>query len=75
MTAVLRPTLARCLWTTPLFAAVAVMVTFLARSIFDMQPVMQENTFLTVAYIFGSIGFIVGIGGMDYWWTWITGCC
>jgi cytochrome c oxidase subunit 1 len=73
MTAVLRPTLARCLWTTPLFAAVAVMVTFLARSIFDMQPVMQENTFLTVAYIFGSVGFIVGIGGMDYWWTWITG--
>ena len=73
MTTALRPTLARCLWTAPLFAVVAVLVTIAARATFDMQPVIQETTLLTVAYIFGSVGFVVGIGGMDYWWTWIIG--
>ena len=73
MTTALRPTLARCVWTTPLFAALAVFVTIAARATFDMQPVIQETTLLTVAYIFGSVGFVVGIGGMDYWWTWIIG--
>ena len=73
MTSALRPTLARCLWTAPLFALVAVFVTIAARATFGMDPVFQETTLLTVAYIFGGVGFIVGIGGMDYWWTWIVG--
>ncbi|MFM9125351.1 MAG: cbb3-type cytochrome c oxidase subunit I, partial [Actinomycetota bacterium] len=36
-------------------------------------PVMQWSTLVTVAYIFGAVGFVVGIGGFDYWWPWIIG--
>ena len=43
MTTALRPTLARCLWTAPLFAVVAVLVTIAARATFNMQPVIQET--------------------------------
>ena len=73
MTAVLKPTLARCLWVAPAFAALAILITVAARSIFGMTPVLQESTLLTVAYIAGGIGFIVGIGGFDYWFTWMKG--
>ena len=73
MTAVLKPTLARCLWVAPAFAALAILLTVAARSIFGMTPVLQESTLLTVAYIAGGIGFLVGIGGFDYWFTWMRG--
>ncbi len=73
MTSVLKPTLARCLWTAPAFAALAVLLTTIARATFGMTPVLQEDTLLTVSYIAGGIGFIVGIGGFDYWWTWMAG--
>ena len=54
MTSALRPTLARCLWMAPLFAALAVFVTIAVRAIFGMTPVSPETTLLTVAYIFGA---------------------
>ena len=73
MTAALRPTLARTLWTAPAFAAIAVMLVVVARAIFGMDPVVSPILMVTVAYIAGPVGFLVGIGGFDYWWTWIKG--
>ncbi len=73
MTTALKPTLARCLWTTPLFAVIAALAVVIVRNVLGMDPVVQMSTLLTFAYIFGSIGFIVGIGGFDYWWKWIIG--
>ncbi len=73
MTTALKPTLARCLWTTPLFAVIGALIVVVARLLVGMDPVLQESTMTTVAYIAGAVGFIVGIGGFDYWWTWIVG--
>jgi hypothetical protein len=73
VTAALRPTLARTLWTAPAFAAIAVLMVVVARAFFGMDPVVSPILLVTVAYIAGPVGFLVGIGGFDYWWTWIKG--
>ncbi|MFM8612144.1 MAG: cbb3-type cytochrome c oxidase subunit I [Actinomycetota bacterium] len=73
MTTALKPNLARCVWTSVLFAVIAMLVAASVRQIVGMDPVMQWSTLVTVAYIFGAVGFVVGIGGFDYWWPWIIG--
>jgi cytochrome c oxidase subunit 1 len=73
VTAVLRPSLARCLWVAPAFAVAAMLLVVLARAYFGMDPVVSPLLLVTVAYIAGPIGFLVGIGSFDYWWTWIKG--
>jgi cytochrome c oxidase subunit 1 len=73
MTTALKPNLARCVWTSALFAVIAMLVTASVRQILGMDPVIEWSVLVTVAYIFGAVGFIVGIGGFDYWWPWIIG--
>src|SRR5690348_18497856 len=38
-----------------------------------MEPIWQQNTLLTVGWIAGSVAFLVGIGGFDYWARWMVG--
>jgi cytochrome c oxidase subunit 1 len=73
MSAFLRPTLARCLWTTPLVAGLFMALTLALRSLFDMQPLFHSHSLLVVGYFMGVFGFIIGIGGFDYWWRWMRG--
>lgn len=73
MTTALKPNLARCVWTSALFAVIAMLATAAVRQILGMDPVIEWSVLVTFAYIFGAVGFIVGIGGFDYWWPWIIG--
>jgi cytochrome c oxidase subunit 1 len=43
------------------------------RAIAGMEPLYNEQVSVTAATIFGVMGFLIGMGCFDYWWTWIRG--
>jgi cytochrome c oxidase subunit 1 len=71
----LRPNLARCLWVTPFASLVAMTLVVGIRTIAGMK-VWDETVpqqMLTVGYLAGVIGFLIGIGAFDTWFPWMIG--
>ncbi len=73
MNAFLRPTLARCLWTTPLTSLLFMSLTLAIRSTLDMQPIWAGQVLLAVAFLSAPLGFMIGIGAFDTWFPWMLG--
>jgi cytochrome c oxidase subunit I len=73
MTVFLRPNLARCLWTTPLSSAIFMSLTLAIRHGVGMHPIWDPQQMLTIFYLAGVLGFLIGIGAFDTWFPWMLG--
>jgi cytochrome c oxidase subunit 1 len=73
MRVLMRPNLLRAAWVAALSAYLVVLLTIAIRSAVGMDPVWQQNTLVTVGWIAGAFGFLIGIGGFDYWARWMIG--
>ncbi len=73
MSVFVRPTLGRALWMTPLGAALALIGTILVRQTLDMTPIWDQEVVLVLMWIGSFLGFLIGIGGFDYWSRWMIG--
>src|SRR5262249_9323221 len=49
-----------------------VLVVFL-RAVFGLDPLWEEQVYVTSTAIFGVLGFLVGIGVFDWWGRWMIG--
>ncbi|HJZ60524.1 MAG TPA: cbb3-type cytochrome c oxidase subunit I, partial [Miltoncostaeaceae bacterium] len=49
-----------------------VLVVFL-RAVFGLDPLWEEQVYVTSTAIFGVLGFLVGIGCFDWWGRWMIG--
>ncbi len=73
MNVFLRPNLARCLWVAPLTALIVMCLTLALRHLFGMTPIFDSEQMITVGYLGGVIGFLIGIGAFDTWFPWMLG--
>ena len=62
-----RPGWYRVLWTTPLFFAIGCGLVTLIRWAAHWDPVWKGQPITTVALVTVPIGFLVGLGGFDFW--------
>jgi cytochrome c oxidase subunit 1 len=69
----LRPNLARCLWVTPFVSLIFMSLTLFIRHWVGMTPIFDSEQMLTVGYIAGVFGFLIGIGAFDTWFPWMMG--
>ena len=63
----------RALWFTPLFGFFWLGVTCLIRSAADWHPIWAAAPIVTVSLVVFPLGFLVGIGGFDYWLYYMSG--
>ena len=73
MNVFLRPNLARCLWVTPFVSLIFMSLTLFIRHWVGMTPIFDSQQMLTVGYIAGVFGFLIGIGAFDTWFPWMIG--
>ena len=57
----------RVLWVTPIFIGIGFALPGLIRWLADWQPIWKGQVILTVQLVTVPLGFLVGIGGFDYW--------
>src|SRR5207342_256561 len=57
----------RVLWVTPIFIGIGFLIPGLIRWLADWQPIWKGQVLLTVQLVTAPLGFLVGIGGFDYW--------
>jgi cytochrome c oxidase subunit I len=69
----LRPNLARCIWTTPLVSGLFMSLTLAIRHIYGGVPIYNFQVLMTVGYIAGIFGFLIGIGAFETWFPWMIG--
>ncbi|HUK98516.1 MAG TPA: cytochrome c oxidase subunit I [Gaiellaceae bacterium] len=62
-----RPGWLRALWTTPLFFGIGIALVCGFRWLFGWDPIWDGVPILTVELVTTPLGFLVGIGGFDYW--------
>src|SRR3954447_23948600 len=63
----------RVLWTTPLFFALGMGLVVLIRWLAGWDPLLDREVILTVELVAVPLGFLVGLGGFDYWAYYATG--
>ena len=68
----LGPNLLRGAWVTVAVAAVCFGVVTALRAIQGLTPI-EGSPVVTVILLFAPLGFLVGIGGFDYWGKWMIG--
>jgi cytochrome c oxidase subunit I len=68
----LRPNLLRGLWAAAATGAFFFGLVVLIRAIQDL-PLFEGSPIVTVILLFAPLGFLVGIGGFDYWGKWMIG--
>ena len=69
----LAPGYVRCLWTIPLFFGIGAGLVTLIRWLEGWHPVWDGQVMLGVQLVTVPLGFLVGIGGFDYWARWAIG--
>src|SRR4051812_41587544 len=57
----------RVLWVTPIFIGIGFALPGLIRWLADWQPIWKGQVLLSVQLVTAPLGFLVGIGGFDYW--------
>jgi cytochrome c oxidase subunit 1 len=57
----------RVLWVVPIFIGIGFAIPGLIRWLADWQPIWKGQVILTVQLVTAPLGFLVGIGGFDYW--------
>jgi cytochrome c oxidase subunit I len=63
----------RVLWLTPLSFAFATALVAGARKGLGYEPILAAEPWLTTLMVVVPLGFLVAIGGFDYWAYWISG--
>ena len=63
----------RVLWLAPLSFAFATLLVIGARAALGYQPLWELQVLITVWTVIVPLGFLVAIGGFDYWAYWISG--
>jgi cytochrome c oxidase subunit 1 len=63
----------RVLWVTPLSFALATAAVAAARAGLGYEPLLAGQPWITTLLTVVPLGFLVGIGGFDYWAYWISG--
>src|SRR5215216_1425342 len=63
----------RVLWTIPLFGGFGIGLVCLIRWLADWHPFWSGGPLVTVELVTIPIGFLVGIGGFDYWAYYASG--
>ena len=68
-----KPGFIRCLWQVPLFFGIGAGLISLVRALEGWDPVWDGHVQVSVALVTIPIGFLVGIGGFDYWMRYAIG--
>jgi cytochrome c oxidase subunit I len=63
----------RAAWTTPLSFGLATALVAGSRAALGFDPLLGQQPYLTTLMVVVPLGFLVGIGGFDYWSYWISG--
>jgi cytochrome c oxidase subunit 1 len=63
----------RVLWVTPIFIGIGFAIPLLIRWLADWEPVWKGSVLMTVQLVTAPLGFLVGLGGFDYWFYYATG--
>src|SRR5215211_3331215 len=63
----------RALWMTPLFFALGLGLVALIRWLAGWDPVLDREVILTVELVAVPLGFLVGLGGFDFWARYASG--
>jgi cytochrome c oxidase subunit 1 len=63
----------RAAWVTPLSFVLATLLVVGCRAWLDYHPLNEFQVLLTAWMIIVPLGFLVGIGGFDYWFYWASG--
>jgi cytochrome c oxidase subunit I len=63
----------RVLWVTPIFFGIGIAIPVLIRWIVDWQPVWKGTVIITIELVTTPLGFLVGLGGFDYWARYASG--
>src|SRR5215470_15752205 len=63
----------RALWVTPLFGFFWIGVACLIRWAAHWDPIWLAAPILTVGLVTIPLGFLIGIGGFDYWFYYMSG--
>src|SRR5262249_9759152 len=68
-----KPGFIRCIWTVPLFFGIAAGIVVLVRWLEGWHPIWDGTVITTVQLAAIPLGFLVGIGGFDYWGRYAVG--
>ena len=63
----------RVLWVTPLFFGIGAGLVVLIRWLEGWHPIWDGAVITTVELATVPIGFLVGLGGFDYWYRYASG--
>ena len=63
----------RILWVTPFFFAFGLGITVLVRWLASWHPIWKGGPLVTVELVTTPLGFLVGLGGLDYWAHYASG--
>jgi cytochrome c oxidase subunit 1 len=63
----------RALWVTPFSFALATLLVIGCRAALDYSPLWEFQVLLTAWMVIVPLGFLIGIGGFDYWFYWVSG--
>jgi cytochrome c oxidase subunit 1 len=69
----LRPGWLRVLWTTPLFFGIGLALVTGFRWLLGWDPIWDGVPIVTVELVTTPLGFLVGLGGFDYWAYYASG--
>src|SRR5436309_12653020 len=63
----------RVLWVTPLFFGIGAGLPVLLRWLADWQPLWKGSVIVSVELVTVPLGFLIGLGGFDYWVYYASG--
>ena len=63
----------RACWGIVIGVVVGLLLPFLLRLIFGLDPLWNEQVYVTTTSIFSVMGFLIGIGCFDWWGRWMAG--
>ena len=63
----------RIMWVTPVFFGIGIGLPVLLRYLAGWDPVWKGSVLVTVELVTTPIGFLVGLGGFDYWAYYASG--
>ncbi len=63
----------RVLWVTPIFFGIGIAIPVVLRWLAGWDPIWKGSVIVTVELVTTPIGFLVGIGGFDYWAHYASG--
>jgi cytochrome c oxidase subunit 1 len=63
----------RILWVMPIFIGFGIALPVLIRWLADWHPIWDGEVIITVELVTAPLGFLVGLGGFDYWARYASG--